>query len=70
MLFTQERLADLLAGRREGVAIAAKRLQETSPLNYRRGHIHILDRIGLEAHSCSCYRKIQAEYQLLTKDLG
>ncbi len=70
LALTQERLADLLGVRREGVAIAAKRLQEASLIDYRRGHIHIVDRIGLEAHSCSCYREIQAEYQRLTKDLG
>ncbi len=70
LALTQERLADLLGVRREGVAIAAKRLQEASLIDYRRGYIHIADRIGLEAHSCSCYREIQAEYQRLTKDLG
>ena len=69
LALTQERLADLLGVRREGVAIAAKRLQEASLIDYRRGHIHIVDRPGLEANSCSCYREIQTEYQRLTKDL-
>jgi CRP-like cAMP-binding protein len=63
---TQERLAQLLGVRREGVAIAAKRLQEASLIGYRRGHIHIVDRPRLEAVSCSCYREIRAEYQRLT----
>jgi len=69
LALTQERLADLLGVRREGVAIAAKRLQEAALIDYRRGHIHIVDRRGLEANSCSCYREIKAEYQRLTRDL-
>nr|MBA3478093.1 winged helix-turn-helix domain-containing protein [Lautropia sp.] len=70
LALTQESLAHLLGVRREGVAIAAKRLQEAFLIDYRRGRIQIVDRIGLEANACSCYREIRAEYQRLTRDLG
>lgn len=52
---THERIAGLLGVRREGVTSAALKLQRQGFIAYRRGHIRVLDRRGLEQHSCECY---------------
>jgi CRP-like cAMP-binding protein len=64
---TQEFLSAMLGVRRAGVSEAAGRLQVKGHVRYRRGEIHIRDRIGLEAASCSCYRVNNATY---TRVLG
>ena len=45
---TQELIADMLGVRREGVTVAAGRLQDAGAISYVRGHIKILDRQKLE----------------------
>jgi CRP-like cAMP-binding protein len=62
---TQEFIADMLGGRRQSVTIAAGRLQDAGLIHYSRGHIRILDRQGLEAASCECYRVVKAEFDRL-----
>lgn len=59
---TQEFLSDMLGVRREGVTLAAGSLQKQGLISYARGHIKILDRRGLVAASCACYRVIKDEY--------
>lgn len=65
LLVTQERIAGLLGARREGVTMAALKLQAAGFIRYRRGHIQVLDRRGLEAHSCECYRVVRSAYERL-----
>jgi CRP-like cAMP-binding protein len=55
---TQDFLATMLALRRATVTIAAGSLQKAGLIRYRRGHIRVLDRKGLEAAACECYRTI------------
>jgi Mn-dependent DtxR family transcriptional regulator len=62
---TQELIANMLGVRREGVTEAAGRLQAAGLINYRRGHITVLDRAGLEARVCECYAVVKKEYDRL-----
>jgi CRP-like cAMP-binding protein len=58
---TQEFLSNMLGVRREAVSKASGALQKRGFDNYRRGHITILTREGLEATACQCYRIIKDE---------
>jgi len=61
LLMTQELIANMLGGRRESVTVAAGHLQDAGLIYYCRGHITILDRVGLEATACECYRIVEDE---------
>ena len=65
LVMTQELIANMLGVRREGVTAAAGRLQEQGLISYVRGRIRILDRPGLEAVVCECYRVVKDEYERL-----
>jgi len=65
MILTQEIISHLLGVRREGVTVAAGRLQDAGIISYVRGHIRILDRRKLEAGSCECYAVVRDEYERL-----
>jgi CRP-like cAMP-binding protein len=58
---TQEFMSNMLGVRREGVNKAAGTLQHDGLISYSRGHIRVLDRAGLEAVSCECYRLARGE---------
>ena len=62
---TQEFISNMLGGRRESVTVAAGRLQDAGLINYSRGHITVLNRPGLEATVCECYRVVQNEFERL-----
>jgi CRP-like cAMP-binding protein len=61
LFMTQELIANMLGGRRESVTVAAGHLQDAGLIHYCRGHITILNRIGLEAAACECYRIVEDE---------
>lgn len=65
LVMTQELIASMLGVRREGVTEAAGRLQQCGLISYRRGHITVLDRAGLEQRTCECYAVVKAEYDRL-----
>jgi CRP-like cAMP-binding protein len=65
LIMTQELIADMLGVRREGVTVAAGRLQDAGAISYVRGHIKILDRAKLEETVCECYRVVKNEFDRL-----
>jgi len=65
LVMTQELIANMLGVRREGVTEAAGMLQDAGLIRYRRGHIIVLDRPGLEARTCECYAVVKREYDRL-----
>jgi len=60
---TQVFLAYMLGVRRVGITKAANSLLKQKLISYRRGDITILDRVGLEAASCRCYRADKEIYE-------
>lgn len=65
LVMTQELIADMLGVRREGVTVAAGRLQDAGAISYVRGHITILDRQKLEETVCECYQVVKEEFDRL-----
>jgi CRP-like cAMP-binding protein len=62
---THEFISNMLGVRREGVTMAARRLQEEGMISYVRGHIQILDREKLLSHVCECYQVVKDEHARL-----
>jgi CRP-like cAMP-binding protein len=63
---TQQYLADMLAVRRATVNTTVGRIKAAGMIKYVRGKVTILNRPGLEAFSCGCYRVIRKEYENLS----
>ncbi len=59
---TQQTIADMLGGRREGVTEPAGKLHDAGLLHHSRGCIKVLDRPALEANACECYGIIKREF--------
>jgi hypothetical protein len=69
LTMTQELISNMLGVRREGVTEAAGRLQARGRISYRRGHITVLDRAGLELDVCECYDVVKKECGRLLSDV-
>ncbi len=69
LVMTQELVAGMLGVRRESVTDAAGRLQGKGYIRYRRGHISVLDREGLEGRACECYSVVKKEIDRLLSDV-
>ena len=53
---THQEIADTLGIRRESVTLAAGKLSQEGLIEVTRGQLEVLDRPGLEAKACECYR--------------
>lgn len=69
LTMTQELIASMIGVRREGITAAAGHLQQAQCIRYRRGHITVLDRQGLESRVCECYGVVKKEYDRLLGDV-
>ena len=69
LVLTHELAASALGVRREGVTEAAGRLQRAGYIQYRRGHISVLDRKGLESRSCECHLVVKKELHRLLAEV-
>jgi len=68
-VMTQELIASMLGVRRESITEAAGNLQQAGLISYRRGHITVRKRAGLEAHACECYAVVKKELNRLLSDV-
>jgi CRP-like cAMP-binding protein len=69
LVMTQELVASMLGVRREGITEAAGKLQRAGVIKYRRGHITVLERTGLESSVCECYAVVKKEFGRLLSDV-
>lgn len=54
----QQTVSEVLGLRRATVSEVCSRLQDAGIITYSRGSLEVLDRGGLEARSCECYKRI------------
>jgi CRP-like cAMP-binding protein len=69
LMMTQELIGNMVGVRREGVTEAASNLQKAGLIRYKRGHITLLDRSGLEARACECYSVVKKEFNRLLPEV-
>ena len=69
LVMTQELIAGMLGVRRESITEAAGKLQRAGVIQYRRGHIAVLERSGLEGGACECYGVVKKEVHRLLSDV-
>jgi hypothetical protein len=65
LAMTHELTGSLLGVRREGVSVAALKLQREGAISYHRGRIRIGHRGRLEQRACECYQLAKTEYRRL-----
>ncbi|BAV34133.1 Crp/Fnr family transcriptional regulator [Sulfuricaulis limicola] len=65
LTMTHELIAGMLGVRREGITEAAGHLQHAGCIRYRRGHITVLGRSGIESRACECYAVVKNEFTRL-----
>jgi CRP-like cAMP-binding protein len=68
LVLTQELIAGMLGVRRESITEVAGNLQRAGFIQYRRGHMSVLERSGLESSACECYLVIKNVLRRLLSD--
>jgi len=62
---THEFLAMMMGVRRASVTVAEGMLQQAGLIRVSRGRVAVVDRVGLEASCCECYRIVKDRYDRL-----
>jgi len=62
---TQEFLAIMLGAQRPSVSLVASAFQQAGLIRYSRGHMTILNRVGLEDACCECYGIVREQFDRL-----
>jgi CRP-like cAMP-binding protein len=73
IVVTQEMMAAVLGVRRESVTEVAGDLQRAGVISYRRGHISVIHREGLNSRVCECYAAVKGQMatrRVVTDSLG
>jgi CRP-like cAMP-binding protein len=70
LALTHDLIALTLGVRRAGVSEAANGFRNAGVIDYRRGHMQIIDQRGLEAIACECYAAVKKEYDALYEYLS
>lgn len=70
LALTHELIALTLGVRRAEVTEAANSFRNFGVIDYRRGHIQVVDQPGLEALACECYAAVKKEYDDLYAELS
>src|SRR6478672_7460742 len=65
LIMTHDLISNMLGVRREGVTLAAQKLAAQGLIRNDRGTITVLDRPGIEAGVCECYKVVNDEYRRL-----
>jgi DNA-binding GntR family transcriptional regulator len=68
LIMTHGLVASAFGVRRETITEAAGNLQRDGLIRYRRGHISVFERSGLEAAACECYAVVKKELSRLQSD--
>jgi hypothetical protein len=66
VVMTHERIGALLGARRVSITQAAGQLQAAGIIEYRRGHITLVNRKELEARSCTCLEIIRRAFAVVS----
>jgi len=69
LVMTHELVANAFGVRRESITDAAGKLQRAGLIRYRRGHLEVHERSGLEAGACECYAVVKKELARLLSDV-
>ena len=67
---TQEHIANMLGHQRNRITLAARELLQEGLIEYGGGNMKILDRAGLEAAACECYRIVKDSVLDWSSDSG
>jgi CRP-like cAMP-binding protein len=59
---TQDYMAVMTGVQRTTISVVATQLRDAGLIRYSRGNLEVIDRAGLEAYACECYRAIREEF--------
>ncbi len=65
LVMTHDLISNMLGVRREGITLAARKLAKRKLIENNRGTMTVIDRQGLEAAVCECYKVVNEEYNRL-----